>query len=256
MTPTVRILLIANIAVFFLGFVVDLAFFPGFTETLFGLSLPGVRSGFVWQLVSYMFLHANGMHLIFNMLVLFMIGPETERGMGRRHFTIMYFLSGILGGASWLLINPRGVCVGASGAVFGILAAFATLYPQRRITLLVFFILPVTMRAWVMAAGLALMELIMLVGQSGGRIAHGVHLAGAIAAYVYTSTVFRGMGSGLRVFRIGRRRSPRRSGEGDSFDMKEVDRLLDKIASEGIHSLTSRERAFLQKVSRENRTGR
>lgn len=235
---------------------------------IFGLSLVGLKSGYLWQFFSYMFLHGPVFHLLLNMLVLFMMGPETERAMGKSQFLIMYFVSGVLGGIGWLIISagdtPTVHCVGASGAIFGIIGAFAALFPHRQVTLLLFFIIPVTMKAWVLAVVLGGIELVFLLQPLvDGGIANAAHLAGGLAGYVYAYTVFS-QGA------IGRRRppspgsSPARKfrvlpggGGGDEptneADMREIDRILDKIEGEGMQSLTPRERAKLQKKSRQLR---
>jgi membrane associated rhomboid family serine protease len=128
-TPAVKYLLILNIAVFFI-------------ERVFGVSLgdtfalrPNWYSHWAFgQLFTYMFVHVNFSHLFMNMLSLFFIGPTVERTLGSYRFFILYYLSGILGGLGWAaLANPMGPpCVGASGAVMGVLGAFGALYPLRR----------------------------------------------------------------------------------------------------------------------------
>ncbi|MBN1269102.1 MAG: rhomboid family intramembrane serine protease [Kiritimatiellae bacterium] len=251
MTPAVRALLIANIAVFFVVAIADRATGRLFTHLL-GLSAAGLARGFVWQPLTYMFLHGSAWHLFINMLVLFFMGRETERTMGTRHFVTMYLLSGVLGGIGWIIISRAAVpCVGASGAVFGVLGAFAALYPNRPVTLLVMFVLPVTMKAWVLVVVLGLFELAFLVSGVEGNIAYAAHLSGIVAGYVYGLT-FRGGGAGPSGW-LSRRRGalgrglPRQADIGLSA---EVDRILDKVAREGIHSLTAAEREILERASR------
>jgi hypothetical protein len=158
----------------------------------------------------------------------------------------------------WLLItsSPQAVCVGASGAIFGVLAGFATLYPNRRITLLVFFVLPVTMKAWVLATVLMGVDLLYMLGSQGGGVAHAAHLGGGLAGYIYTSVVFR-----KRLFGFGISVTPPRprpgpgAGKRAGVGQAEVDRILDKIAAQGIGSLTRGERDLLEKASRDKRAG-
>jgi membrane associated rhomboid family serine protease len=249
-TRTVLALIVCNVVMYVLQELADAISGRGFSA-LFGLSLAGIKSGFAWQFVSYMFLHGNPLHLFLNMLVLFFIGPETERGMGTRHFLVLYFMSGILGGLGWVLIGSYGLCVGASGAIFGILGAFATMYPQRRITLLLFFVLPITMKAWILVSCLAFIELVAMIGHDGGNVAYAVHVGGIVVGVVYAWITCRPRGRtilphkphGWRILRGGRdtSRAP---------DAVEVDRVLDKIAASGIGSLTSRERQVLEEASR------
>jgi membrane associated rhomboid family serine protease len=221
---------------------------------LFGLSLSGLRHGMIWQPVTYMFMHGSLLHFLLNMLVLFFLGPETERAMGTRTFYRLYLGAGVIGGLGWLVISGTwsAVCVGASGAVLGVLAAFAALFPHRRITLLVFFILPVTMKAWVMAAMIGVLEvLFLLTGLQGGTVANAAHLAGGLAGYLYARSFVR---RAAVAFAPPRRKPPSlsvlRGGRGSSEPSQEdVDRLLDKIARQGLDSLTPSERRILQKAS-------
>jgi membrane associated rhomboid family serine protease len=179
------------------------------------------------------------------MLGLYFMGPETERAIGTRQFFILYFLSGILGGIGWLFISdsPWAVCIGASGAIFGVIGAFAALFPHRPITLLVLFILPVTMKAWVLAVSLAVVELVFLLGSPQQGIAYAAHLAGGVAGYVYALALFRGLGGVMRSWRSWTRENP--------VSQVELDRILDKIAREGIQSLSRRERTVLDEASRD-----
>jgi len=104
MTRAVRILLISTVAAYLLQL-----FFDGITHgrftNLFGLSIPGLKRGYLWQFVTYLFVHGSPAHILLNMLGLYFMGPETERAIGSRHFLILYFLSGILGGIGWLFIS-------------------------------------------------------------------------------------------------------------------------------------------------------
>ena len=199
-TPMVKKLLWTTLGIFLLqkfvaaaqGNSIDVS---GLTHW-FGLSLSGILHLKVWQLLSYIFLHGGWWHLFLNMLMLFMLGPETERAIGSRQFLLLYLLSGMLGGVGWLIISagaaPTLPCIGASGAVFGIIGAFAALFPHRYITLLLFFVIPITMKAWVMAVGLAALELFFMIDQPfGGGVANAAHLAGGLAGYVFARTAFR-----------------------------------------------------------------
>ena len=237
---------------------VALVFFllPGLRnlETLLALSRAGLRHGYLWQPVTYMFLHGGFTHLLFNMFTLYFLGPETERAMGSKHFLAMYLISGVLGGLGWLWLMPIPwtECVGASGAIFGVLAAFATLYPRRQLTLLIFFIFPVTMMAWQLVAGLALIEFILANNDNSG-VAHTAHLAGAFAGFLYIDQLFdnahlRRLWARLRDYVAQRPHTPRAGPPPP--DQAEVDRILDKISVQGIQSLTKAERQTLHRASR------
>lgn len=256
-TPAVKSLLVVTIAAYVAQWMLQHAGAP--ITRLFGLSFEGLQHLRLWQFVTYMFLHGNWLHLLLNMLVLFMMGPETERAMGRRQFLIMYFVSGVLGAVGWLIISagsdPRTPCVGASGAIFGIIGAFAALFPHRRITLLLFFVFPVTMKAWVLALVLAGMEAGFLLSNAlGGHVANAAHLGGGLAGYVYAHTAFRrgaGRGGASPLRGSISLRLPKK--EEDGIDMREVDRILDKIEREGMASLTRGERDLLHRKSHELR---
>lgn len=243
MSRAVRFLIVSTVAVYLLQLFFDGITHGGFTH-LFGLSIRGLKHGSIWQLVTYLFVHGSPAHIFLNMLGLYFMGPETERAIGSRHFLILYFLSGILGGIGWLFISdaPWAVCIGASGAIFGVIGAFTALFPQRPITLLVFFVLPVTMKAWVLAVSLAVVELVFMLGTPQQGIAYAAHLAGGVAGYVYALALFRGLGGVMRAWKNWRREEP--------VSQVELDRILDKIAKEGIHSLSRQERKVLEDASR------
>jgi len=254
MTPCVLTLLALNVALFLAYGLID-AFLPGLLPSFFGLSVSGIMLGRLWQPLTYMFLHANPMHLLFNMFSLFMFGPELERVAGARRFLTIYFLSGILGGVAWLAITypNAGLCVGASGGIFGLLAAFAVLFPDSSMMIFPF---PVAIKTRVFVAGLAFIQLLYLVSPGGGNVAYAAHLAGAIAGFGYTMWAFRpGVASAWLGARIGRTRTKTHE-EDTSATQLEVDRILDKIAAQGVHSLSERERKFLERASSQKRTGR
>ena len=228
---------------------------PGSLYGLLALSLGGIRHGYLWQPVTYMFLHGGFTHLLFNMFTLFFLGPETERAMGSKHFLAMYLLSGLLGGLGWLWLSPQpyALCVGASGAIYGVLAAFATLYPRRRLTLLVFFVFPVSLLAWQLVAGMAFIEFVLANNDPTSGIAHTAHLAGAFAGFLYIdqlfeSTLLRRLWARARDYVAQRPHAPRAAPPPP--DQGEVDRILDKISAQGIQSLTQAERQTLHRASR------
>ena len=216
---------------------------------LLALSRGGLRFFLVWQPLTYMFLHGGFWHLAFNMYSLALMGPPVEYRLGRGHFLAAYFLSGVLGGLGFVLLEPYGVCIGASAGVMGILGAFAALYPTTPVTLifLPFFSLP----AWGMVLLFGFFELTMLLKFPGSRIAHSAHLAGGLAGYFYVRGLLRG---GPRRRSAGggwadlRRRWAERNRRAP--DAAAVDRLLDKVAREGLHRLTPAEREQLEKASR------
>ena len=261
--PVTAWLLKANIAVFLATWIgCDILRSPIFNYlySLLALSLAGVKSGMIWQPLTYMFLHGGFIHIFFNMMTLYFLGPETERTMGSRHFLAMYLVSGILGGLGWLWLSgsPQAVCVGASGAIFGILGAFATLYPKRELTIFV-FIFPITAAAWKIVAGISILQFLLVTGGANDNIAYAAHLAGAFAGFLYIDQLFENRHLRRLLSRIGGgfRRAPRdpfRSADDSRREpppsREEVDRILEKIARDGIQSLTRAERQILHRASR------
>ncbi|NUN94296.1 MAG: aminotransferase class I/II-fold pyridoxal phosphate-dependent enzyme, partial [Verrucomicrobiae bacterium] len=154
-TTAVKWLLIANFAVFLLQQVfraMDNQLFADFLK----LSAQKVHEGCLWQFATYMFLHGSVIHLLLNLLMLYFFGNEVEFALGPKHFLGIYFGGGIVGGLTWFVFNLHTAAsmVGASGAVYAVTLAFAALYPRRPITLLVFFVVPITLlaRQWAIVA--------------------------------------------------------------------------------------------------------
>jgi membrane associated rhomboid family serine protease len=235
----------------------------------FALSLEGLASGYVWQLFSYQFMHAGFLHLLVNMIVLYFFGRAVEEALGRRAFLQIYFISGVVGGLLQMLVAGLfpgyfgGVVVGASACGLGLLATFAALFPERQITLLLFFIIPVSLRArtllWI-AFGLSIFGLLAPVS----NVAEAAHLGGILSGLAYVRWVVRGSGmlypsrSEEPRPRVLAGSSPKRPfwqrakpvEEEDlppaEFISREVDPILDKISASGIQSLTERERRILE----------
>ncbi|MDA1045250.1 MAG: rhomboid family intramembrane serine protease [Verrucomicrobia bacterium] len=236
---------------------------------IFGLSQAAFLQGQLWQFVTYTFLHENFIHFALNMLLVFFMGRDLEERFGRNAFVALYFASGALGGLGWLLIGGvgtnSGVCIGASGAAFGLIGAFAAAFPRREITVLVFFILPVTMSARVMALAAAGVSLLFMI-ISRSDVAHSAHLAGCVAGFGLTfvgmslapkrgsSRKNNRMQSRLRVLPYDEpevelwQREP--EPEPEPFTNAEVDTILEKIREKGLRSLSKRERRILDLASK------
>jgi len=234
----------------------------------FALSVEGLRRGYLWQLVTFQFMHGGLVHLLLNCLAIFMFGREVEQALGRKRYFALYFSSGIIGGllqtACGLLFDGRFAApvVGASAGAFGLIAAFATLFPERSLMLLVFFVIPVTMRAKFLLLFSALLAIFGILFPMD-NIANAAHLGGMLTGMFFIRFASRWPWSGFQ-----RRRDPPkrlvkvpilkagswgRSGGPDreelapeEFLAKEVDPILDKISAYGIQSLTERERRILE----------
>jgi membrane associated rhomboid family serine protease len=136
----------------------------------------------VWQLVSYMFLHANLGHIFFNLFALWMFGQAIERYWGTQRFAVYYFLTGI--GAALLHMwvgGPGAPTLGASGAVYGILLAFGMMFPDRMIMLL---IPPIPIKAKYFVAAFGVIELVSGLTRANSGVAHFAHLGGMIVGFI------------------------------------------------------------------------
>jgi len=189
LSPCVKGLIIANVAVFILQLL------PGIGNTVTGIGAMNPVLAFkylqLWRLVTYMFLHSPDMlfHILFNMLALWWFGVELEDIWGRAKFLIFYLVCGI--GSSlftlfYLLLNqPYVIVIGASGAVLGLLTAYAIYYPQRQV--LLFGLFPMRMRTLVI--GYAVISVFFTFSGGGGNVSHVVHLGGIVVAYLYLKAV-------------------------------------------------------------------
>ncbi len=183
--PGLKWLIIANVAVFVVYFAGGGAVQRNLT-VLFALYAEGaVRSLFVWQIFTYMFLHGGITHLLFNMLTLWFFGTQLERDWGTRRFLKYYFLCGMAAGVCVLAVNMAigdwvRPTIGASGAIFGVLVAFGVLYPNQ--TVLMNFLFPIKAKYMVMIY--AAIELLMTLGPNTG-ISTIAHLGGMAFGYVY-----------------------------------------------------------------------
>jgi membrane associated rhomboid family serine protease len=164
------------------------------------LSLGGLRQGHYWQLLSYQFLHANWLHLLLNCWVTFIFGRPVETILRPNRFIILYLVSGVAGGAlqilAWQLTGDRFAhqVVGASAGVFGLVAAFTYLFPDARMTLLLFFIIPVRMTANRMLILVGVITVLGLVYPNwllGTNVAHAAHLGGLIAGLIFVRLLIR-----------------------------------------------------------------
>jgi membrane associated rhomboid family serine protease len=171
----------------------------------FALSLDGLKSGYLWQFLTYQFLHASWPHILLNSWAILIFGGVVEQALGKGRMLLLYFLSGVLGGAvqmlgSLLLPGLMGdpYVVGASAGAFGLVAAFAAMFPGETLYMLLFFVIPLKMRA------ITLLRVSIIVGLIGilypliepivppwtginllfENIGHAAHLGGIATGYV------------------------------------------------------------------------
>ena len=134
---------------------------------------------FIWQIFTYMFVHGGYLHILFNMLVLFMFGVQLERRMGSTEFLLLYLVTGAGVGLISLALGAN--VVGASGAIYGLLLAFATYFPDARIV--IFFMIPVRAPSAVLI--FAVLSIVCELTGAFGRVAHFAHLAGIAIGFLY-----------------------------------------------------------------------
>jgi membrane associated rhomboid family serine protease len=231
-----QLLIVVTVLVFFLQLLAERHLVP-----VFALSAPGLQHGLVWQPFTYMFLHGGFFHLLINMFVLWFFGREVEFFIGRNKFTVLYFVAGLAGAALHLAFNwtsPVPV-LGASAAVLGCVVAFATMFPDREVTLLLFFIIPVRLKAKWMALIAVGFDVAALMSGTDVGVAHLAHLGGAAFGYLYVKHL--GYGKPIRWPRFERKKKST-----SEFISEDVDPILDKISREGMQSLTERERRILE----------
>ncbi|MCH1570718.1 MAG: rhomboid family intramembrane serine protease, partial [Longimicrobiales bacterium] len=215
----------------------------------------------------YMFVHGSLGHLFFNMLMLFFFGPPLEGRWGEREFLKFYVICGLGGAALSFLFMPVSI-VGASGALYGVMIAFALNWPKAPIY--VFGIFPVEARYLV--GFMALVALLSATDTApGSNVAHLAHLGGLITGWIYLKADFR---TGAAISSVRRATTKRRrlaivpadesedeAVTASSRPVKEdsalydrVDAVLDKISAKGITALTPDELELLDEVSRKHRT--
>ena len=256
LTPMVKSLLIINGIVFMLEYIFGVLHGPiNLNEpnflTLFGLVPRNILRGYIWQFVTYMFLHGDFWHLFLNMFILWMFGSEIERYWGSRTFLKYYFITGVGAGIlSWLTaLNSATPTIGASGAIYGILVAYGMMFPNRPVYL--YFLLPVKAKHFVIF--LVVMELIASsrVRASSG-IAHFAHLGGMLFGYLYLKRErLTYLLKGALRDRRSKRRTQQKWEEEQRRDMdRKVDEILQKVSREGMSSLTREERDLLESARR------
>jgi membrane associated rhomboid family serine protease len=181
-TPAVKWLIIANVVMFLATLIYEpIIVFLGLTPRII------VERFWVWQLATYLFLHGGPVHILFNMLGIWMFGVELERLWGTRQFVKYYAITGIGAGFTVLAVGLllgassetyRIPTIGASGALYGLLVAFAFYYPDR--PLLMFFLFPIPAKYFVMIVGA-----MAFLSAPQSRVSEAAHLGGLVIGYLY-----------------------------------------------------------------------
>jgi membrane associated rhomboid family serine protease len=259
-TPVVKKLMIANGAIFLLQMAAGLMF-PNAIERNFGLSHQGLIDEFkFWQIFTYMFLHGGFFHVLMNLFTLWMFSGELETMWGGRIFLRYYLFSGMGAGVfiaimNYITCSANGICtpvtLGASGAVYAILLAYGMTWPNREV--LLYFLVPVKMKYLVFFFGL--IEFFgTLSSGPGTNISHIGHIGGLISGFFFIlywrKKGFSGAGASKpgffsSILRKQRLEKKKKDIETRIEAKKIIDSLLEKIAREGMQSLTKKDKKQL-----------
>lgn len=208
----------------------------------------------IWQFVSYMFLHdpSGFMHILFNMLFLWMFGAELEREWGTREFLKYYFITGI-GAAVLYLFFANNPMIGASGAVYGVMVAYALRYPDREIYIYLLF--PLKVKYYV--TFLAAISFLSTFGPYNDGIAHAAHLGGMLIGYVYLKywyAFYKLKSQAKDVFSQKKSKPDMKYTKGQDnkteYYRRVIDEILDKINRVGYLNLTDEEKQILEEGSK------
>ena len=259
-------LLIVNVAVFLVGVM------TGLDPQIKGLFSFSTHFGFarleVWRLVTFQFLHADFLHLFFNMFGLYIFGGMVEQYLGAKRYAAFYLMCGICGGLLYLILNGVGMLtngalpgslnvdamtplIGASAGVFGVIVAAARIAPDMQV-MLIFPPVPLKLK-WLAYGyvGIAAFNLIIGGSNAGGDAAH---IGGAIAGFFFIRNAHL-LRDFFDVFRNSNKPPKAARAKKSGVSEADVDRVLAKVRDKGIASLTEREKKLLEKASREKRAG-
>ena len=247
-TKWVGLIIIANIVVYFLQ--------QQAADQLRSLEfVPALVLIRPWTLVTYMFLHADFGHIFFNMLTLFFFGPRVEDRLGGARFLTLYFVSGLFGALTSMVLSPNVGILGASAAVYGVLLGFARLWPRAQ--LLIWGIVPVQARTLVVI----LTAVSLFLGGAGwGNVAHYAHLGGFVGGWLCLRIFgIRTVDDRLRPVQPRRAPTPPAGAavrwkqikleQLHPVNREEAERVLAKLEARGPNSLTADEQAFLDRFS-------
>ncbi|MEA3306990.1 MAG: rhomboid family intramembrane serine protease [Elusimicrobiota bacterium] len=199
-----------------------------------------IDSFWIWQIVTYLFLHGGFWHFFFNILMLWIFGRIIESALGTKEFLFYFFMCGIGAGIISIIFSfgsPRPI-IGASGAIYGLMVAFAMLYPKQVVYL--YFVLPV--KAWQMVVMLVVMELAMSFSTTNSNIANAAHLGGMFIGYLYLKFGRQKFQLDFPSFSLFNKKSK-------ADDSARIDGILDKISKKGLASLNAKEKDILDKFS-------
>ena len=240
LTPVVKKLLIANLAIFVLAALSRRVGGPIYEWGC--MNVGAVLHGQIWRLVTYEYLHVGTWHILLNMLGVYFLGPPLERHWGGKPFFIFYTAGGVLGALLYMALVgvsflPDGVMIGASGCVLGILGACAVLFPQFQIIFL-FFPVPIRFAA-VLLSAIYVLNILSKGVNAGGDAAHIAGLAFGVLWPLYGER-FWGKYQAVR-----RHTTWEKKQQAGRREKEDLDRILRKVHQQGIGSLSGQEKRFL-----------
>ena len=259
-------ILLTLLAVYVLQSVLRWWFGLEFLERAFGLRGSLVGHGGFWSFFTYSLLHdtEKPIHLIFNAITIYLFGRTVQNDVGSRKFILLFTGSVFMGGLMWLLFNFNSPArlIGASAGALGILALYCLLHPDQPVTFLLFFVIPITIKPKYIGWGVLGFELYFFLFReiSGStNIAHSAHLGGMLGGWLFfkyalgRGPILKGARPKIKLPQWLKKRRPNAKTYG-SFSLnidnrqivkEEVDRILDKINSEGFGSLNEEEKRIL-----------
>lgn len=273
-TSVLTWLLCAVVATYILQFVsIRLVGAGDVVEQYFSLSASALKSGWAWTLLTYSFVHSTGnlMHIVANVLGLYFLGRTLLPVLGTKRFLGLYAGAVLLGGVAWMATNwTHGTnLIGASAGVMGLLMVFACFQPNQPMTFLLFFIFPVTIKPKYFVGALALIDFCGFIfyeimgAASPFGFAHSAHLGGMLAGWLYfrfahdSNWSLFSRGADIELPRWAQKRPAKVAAVTANFQVNlssrehlraEVDRILDKINSQGFGSLTPDEKRLLDEA--------
>ena len=270
--PVLKWILIINIGVFVLQNVFRWWFNSDFPERCFGLNSLDLLRGFVWTPFTYSLLHDTvgsfPWHLIFNMLAIFIFGRIVEQDIGPHKLLDLYILSVFTGGLLWVIFNFQSQypLIGASAAAMGLLTVYCIMHADERVTFLLFFIIPIMIKPRYLGWGIFGIELFgflfsEMIPGSTNRIAHSSHIGGMLGGLFYfrylinrESIIKRSktsveLPSWLKKKSLRSIKTKYKINIGSHRDIQnEVDKILDKINSQGFGALSEEEKKILDRA--------
>jgi membrane associated rhomboid family serine protease len=242
-SPFIKVIIIVNLAVFIIqNLSPQMGLIFGLTPKTFFSDFPNL----LYQPLTYMFLHGSFGHIFFNMFALWMFGTEIELALGTKRFARFYILSGLAGALLTLVVKSSQAMpmVGASAAIYGVLAAYWVSYPNRYVYL--YFLFPVKVKWFV--PGIMLLGFLF----GGPNVAHFAHLGGAVFGFLYYKAGWRSLSFVRKIKDLRYRRQSmklEKNRQKAEEIMKRVDDILDKINEVGIENISKEDRKFLEEAS-------